>query len=155
MRMPGAAAHPALNNKAQEIDNIAQYSAGTFSSIGNGGGAPSAERRPPFCRWRKNRRADFLNPYSRLPAPTSNRATSSSATSKNIRWKRRKSIDRTVGKSVAERFFAVNLRQTVKITIKKGTDQPQSQTVLMAKMQTYSQIAAQVGNSPQGRADSV
>src|SRR5207237_426049 len=58
-------------------------------------------------------------------------------------------IKERFGTELTKRFFTANLRQVVKITAKKGTDQPKSKALDIAQMTAYGQIATQVAQHPQ------
>lgn len=151
-QMPGAAAHPSIDGTIQEIDNIAQYSAGTFSSIGNGAPGSIGGTATAVLHMSEESAGRFIETVRQI---ASSDIESRYMFLENIQKYAiepvKKQLTERFGKAVAQRFFEANLRQIVKITVKKGTDQPKSQTVQMAKMQSYGQIAAQLAQHPNGQ----
>lgn len=151
-REPGASAHPALGIANEKVQGYAQFLAGTFSSMGPG--APDA-RASGTATGIVKMAEEAAGRY--LEAVLCKKTADIESRFKVLNNIRRNSIEpqkqdliKRFGPEVVERFFSCRLRELLQITVKKGTDQPQSQAIRIAQLEAFTNASAQVGQLPDG-----
>lgn len=150
-RLQGASAHPKLGAFSEMVQGIAQFVVGTFSSMG--AGAPDVKASGTatgVVKMAEEAAGRFLE------AILQTKTADIDSRYKVLNNRRRHSIPAQIdklkkrfGADVTQRFMSGNLKQAVAITVKKGTDQPQSQAIKIAMVQAYSDTASAFGQHPQ------
>lgn len=152
-RLEGGSAHPALGMMAEKLQALMQYIAGTFSSFGGGASdIKAAGTATGVAAMAEEVAGRFLEAIKLMKQADIN---SRYIVLKNIQKRSlkpqvQKLIER-FGKDVVDRFRKCSLKHTVKVTAKKGTDQPQSQALKIASLQVLGNLQAAVKDSPQAQ----
>lgn len=149
-RLAGASTHPALGVMNERVQGMAQFLVGTYSSMGQG--APDAKAfgtATGVVAMQEEAAGRFVEAILQTAKADI-----------DLRYKvlnniRRFSITPQIdelkarfGVEVVKHFLECNLRKLLVIKKKKGSDQPQSQALKLAQLQSYSDAVATVGQSP-------
>lgn len=152
-RLEGAASHPALGAVSERVQALAQFMVGTFSSVG--AGAPdirASGTATGVVKMAEEAAGRYLEAILEIKiADIESRYKVLKNRQRNSIDPQKQDLEKRFGAEVVQRFMTGNLRQIVSITVKKGTDQPQSQAINIATLEAYSNAASQIGQLPDGQ----
>jgi hypothetical protein len=153
-RLQGASAHRDLGAMNDRIQAFTQFTAGTYSSMG--AGAPDIKAfgtATGVVAMAEEAAGRFIEAIEQTVMADIN---SRYKVLRNIQSysidAQKNELKKRFGSQVVERFFICNLRKSVAIRKKKGTDQPRSNAVRIAQLTAYSQA---VGSIPADNANGV